>query len=1037
MILADTAIKRPVFTVMIVLALMVLGMFSYSRMSVDLFPDVSFPYIVVLTAYPGAGPEAVESEITKKIEDQINTISGLKHLTSTSREGLSQVVAQFELGEKPADKALEVREKISTILADLPEDAKEPIIQRYDPDSDPIISLVISGQRPLKEITTLTKDVIKKRLESVSGVGAVQLVGGAEREIQIALDARRMDAFAVSVQDVQAAIKMANIEFPAGRIDRGTSELTLRTLGKYANWREFGDLVVAHRKDVPVRLSDLATVSDGAKEQRSFSRYNGEEAVALEIVRQSGANTVRVADDIGTRIGDLKKELPADIKIAVATDNSSFIRDAIDDVMMNIYYGGALAVLVIFLFLYNWRTTLISALAIPTSIVATFTFMYLLGFTINFMSLLGMSIAVGLLIDDAIVVVENIYRNYHGGVDARTAAARGTAEIGLAVMATTFTIVAVFLPVAFMGGIVGRFFFEFGLTVTVAVLVSLFVAFTMTPMLFSRLVTRPEAEEHHSTRWFGARWVYSFERAFNRRFDWLKDRYRTTLAWSLNHRLATMVIAVACFFASFGLIPFVGTEFFPSRDEAQFFVDFEAAPGTSLKETERLAAGIEERIRQMPEVTGIYTTIGSGQREVNEGTIAVKLTPKSERKRRVFALISDVREQLKNVPGLYLSIATEVSEGGHNKAISLSVQGEDLRILRRIAAAVEESTRTVPATRDVRNSLVGARPEAQIVVDRDRASELGLSMAQIASSLRILVDGDDATTYKEGDEEYKVRLRLATEDRSNNWAIENLMIRSNRDLPGRDQFFVPLKQVAHIDQRGGPTEIRRYDKRREVLISGNVASGAFSGDVRDAAFKKVQDIPTPPGYTITATGEAAIQSESFGYIFVALFLGIIFIYFVLASQYESFTDPFAIMLSLPMALVGALIGLFLFGSALSILSFIGVVLLMGLVTKNAILLVDFVKQARARGENRTNAILAAGPIRLRPILMTTMAMIFGMLPLSLALGPGAELRAPMARAVIGGLISSTLLTLIVVPVVYTLLDDLTSKVLRRKQRAPA
>lgn len=1032
MILADTAIKRPVFTVMIILALMVLGMFSYSRMSVDLFPDVNFPFIVVLTAYPGAGPEAVESEISKKIEDQINTISGLNHLTSISTEGLSQVIAEFKLGEKPADKALEVREKISIILADLPEDAMEPIIQRFDPATAPIMSLVVSGHRPLKEITTLTKDIIKRRLESITGVGAVQIVGGAEREIQIALDSRRLDAFAVSVQEVLGAIKMANIEFPAGRIDRGTSELTLRTLGKFENWRDFGKLVVAHRQGSPVRLSDLATVSDGVKEQRSFSRYDGEEAVALDIVRQSGANTVRVADDIRERIDRLKSELPADVVISVAQDNSSFIRDAVEDVMVNIYYGGALAVLVIFMFLYNWRTTLISALAIPTSIIATFTFMYLLGFTINFMSLLGLSIAVGLLIDDAIVVVENIYRNYHGGADSRVAAARGTAEIGLAVMATTFTIVAVFLPVAFMGGIVGRFFYEFGLTVTVAVLVSLFVAFTLTPMLFSRLVTRPEEEEHHSTRWFGARWLNRFERAFNSRFEWLKNMYRNTLSWSLRHRLATMLIAILGFLSSFALIPFVGTEFIPLRDEAQFFVDFEAAPGTSLSETQRLIAGVEQNIRELPEVTGIYTAIGSGQRKVNEGTMTVNLVPKSERNRHVFALLADVRERLKNVPGLYLSFATEPSEGGHNKPINLSVQGDDLRVLRRLAAAVEESTRTVDGARDVRNSLVGARPEAQIVVDRDRASELGLSMAQIASSLRILVDGDDATTYKEGDEEYKVRLRLAAQDRSTAWAIENLSIRSNRDIPGREHFFVPLKEVARLDQRGGPTEIRRYDKRREVLISGNIAAGAFAGDVRDAAFKKVQGIPTPPGYTVTATGEAEIQQESFGYIFVALFLGIIFIYFVLASQYESFSDPLSIMLSLPMALVGALFGLFFFGSALSIMSFIGVVLLMGLVTKNAILLVDFVKQARARGESRTDAILAAGPIRLRPILMTTLAMIFGMLPLAMALGPGAELRAPMARAVIGGLVSSTLLTLIVVPVVYTLLDDLTTRVFRRR-----
>ncbi len=1032
MILAKTAIKRPVFAVMVILALMVLGVFSYNRMAVDLFPKVDFPYIVVLTVYPGAGPEAVESEITKKIEDQINTISGLKHLLSTSKEGLSQVLAQFEVGENAADKALEVREKISTILADLPDDAKAPVIQRFDPDSDPIMSLVISGQRPLKEITTITKDVIKKRLESVSGVGAVQVIGGAQREIQVALDARRMDAFAVSVQEVQGAIKLANIEFPTGRIDRGASELTLRTLGKFASWRDFGGLVVAHRSGRPVKLSDLALISDGVAEQRTYSRFNAREAVALDIVRQSGANTVRVADDIEAQIAKLKAELPADIHIAVAKDNSVFIRDAVHDVVVNIYYGGALAVLVIFLFLYNWRTTLISALAIPTSIVATFTFMYLLGFTINFMSLLGLSIAVGLLIDDAIVVIENIYRNYHGGVDARTAADRGTAEIGLAVMATTFTIVAVFVPVAFMGGIVGRFFYQFGLTVTVSILVSLFVAFTLTPMLFSRLIKRPEEETHINGGWLGVRWLNSFERGFNRRFEWIKGLYRNTLEWALRHRLATMVVAVVGFVASLALLPLVGTEFIPQRDEAQFYVDFEAAPGTSLKQTAALTAKVEDAIRELPEVTGIYTSIGSANRPVSEGVMTVNLTPKDQRKRSVFAIVTGIRDRLGDFPGLYLSIAAEKSEGG-NKPVSLSVQGDDLRILHRLAAAVEESTRTVPGTRDVRNSLVGARPEAQIIVDRDRASELGLSMAQIASSLRLLVDGDDATTYKEGDEEYKVRLRLATADRSNTWAIENLMIRSNREIPGRDQFFVPLKQVARLDQRGGPTEIRRYDRRREVLISGNVASGAFAGDVRAAALKKVAEIPEPPGYVIRATGEAEMQQESFGNMLVALLLGVIFIYFVLASQYESFSDPLAIMLSLPLSLVGAFAGLFIFGSALSIMSMIGIILLMGLVTKNAILLIDFVKQARARGESRTDAILEAGPIRLRPILMTTLATIFGVLPLALALGPGAELRAPMARAVIGGLVSSTALTLIVVPVVYTLLDDLVAKFAARKR----
>jgi HAE1 family hydrophobic/amphiphilic exporter-1 len=1033
MILAETAIRRPVFTVMVITALIVLGVFSYNRMPVDLFPETNFPFVIVMTVYPGADPETVESEITKKIEDQLNTISGLRHLQSTSREGVSQIVAEFELGESIADKSLEVREKISMILADLPDDADEPIIQRFDPDSDPIMSLVVSGARPLKEITTLTKDVIKKRLESISGVGSVQLVGGAEREIQVALDRNRLEAMSVSVQDITVALKGANLEIPVGRLDRGTNEITVRALGKYPHWSDFAGLVVAHRDGKPVRLSDLATVSDGVREQRSMARYNGDEAVSLDIVRQSGANTIRVADEIVARIAELTKELPPDIHIEVANDNSTFIRDSIDDVLVNILYGGVLAVLVIFLFLADWRTTLISALAIPTSIIATFVAMDILGFTINFMSLLGLSIAVGLLIDDAIVVIENIFRNFHGGADSRTAAARGTAEIGLAVMATTFTIVVVFLPVAFMGGIVGRFFYQFGMTVAVSVMMSLFIAFTLTPMLFSRLVSHPEED---STVGRGKlRGLAAFHASFNRGFERIKGRYRAILAWALRHRLATMGIAVAMLFASFALVPMVGTEFMPVSDRAQLFITFEAAPGTSLRQTAALASVVEEQVRQMPEVAGIYTAIGSGQNQVYQGTILVNLTPVSDRKRHASELLTDMRRRVASLPGLYLSMALEAG-GMENQAISLSVEGEDLRVLRLLASAVEESTKTVPQAREVRNSLVGARPETQIHIDRDRASELGLSMASIASTLRLLVDGDDITTYKEGDEEYKVRVRLTAADRADEASLANVMIASTRDIPGHEHFQVPLKQVARFEPRGGPTEIRRYDRRRQVLISGNIAAGAFAGDVRDQVLAKARQVPVPPGYSIAATGEAEIQEESFRHIFTALILAVIFIYLVLASQYESFMDPLAIMLSLPMSLVGALIGLFVFGSALSIVSLIGVVLLMGLVTKNAILLVDFVKQARARGEDRTTAILDAGPIRLRPILMTTLATIMGVLPLALALGSGAEFRAPMARAVVGGLISSTLLTLIVVPVVYTLLDDLVSKLKRKRTTAP-
>jgi HAE1 family hydrophobic/amphiphilic exporter-1 len=1028
--LSDTAIKRPVFTVMMVTALVVLGAFSYNRIPVDLFPDVDFPYVVVMTAYPGADPETIESEVTKLIEDEINTISGLKHITSTSQDGLSMIIAEFELGEKPSDKALEVREKISTITSELPDDAEDPIIQRFDPDAMPIMSLVVSGDRPLKEITTFSKDVIKKRLEGVPGVGAVQLAGGEEREIQIALDRARLEAFRLPVHEIAAAIAQANVEIPVGRLDRGESEITVRALGRLIDWRDFAAIVVAHRDGKPVRLSDIATVSDGIAEQRSYARYNGAEAVSLNVVRQSGANTVQVADGIQARLVELRRELPPDIEIVVATDNSIFIRDSVEDVIVNILYGGLLAVLVIFIFLADWRTTLISALAIPTSIIATFMMMDLLNFTINFMSLLGLSIATGLLLDDAIVVIENIHRHFHRGGNSHTAAAEGTGEIGLAVMATTFTIVAVFVPVAFMGGIVGRFFYQFGMTVAVSVLVSLFVAFTLTPMLFSRLVTRSEEEQTVRSR----RGLYALLARFNAAFEWVKGLYRRTLAWALRHRLATMTIAGIGFVGSFFLLPFIGTEFLPMSDRGQIYIAFEAAPGTTLRQTVELTARLEERLRETPEVEGIFTTIGAQQQGVNEGMVTVILTPHDRRDRHVFVLQSEMRERLADFPGLYLGLALEAGSM-EQQPIGISVQGEDLRVLRMLAAAVEDSAKATPGAREIRNSLSGARPETQIVVDRERASELGLSMAAIASDLRTLVDGSDVTTFKEGTEEYNVRLRLAPSDRGDPWSLANLMIGSTRDIPAHPNFMVPLKEVAHLQPRGGPAEIRRYDRRREVLVSGNIASGAFAGDVRAAVMAKARQVPTPPGYSIRATGEAEIQEESFAEIFTALVLAVIFIYLVLASQYESFTDPFTIMLSLPMSLVGAFVGLFLFGSALSIMSLIGMVLLMGLVTKNAILLIDFVKQARSRGETREAAILEAGPIRLRPIIMTTLTTIMGILPIALGIGPGAEFRAPMGRAVIGGLISSTMLTLIVVPVVYTLLDDVVHWRSRRRARA--
>lgn len=1029
MYLSNLSIRRPVFATMLIVALLVLGVTSYFQLNVDLFPEVDFPVVAITTAYPGAGPEAVEAEVTKKIEDAVNPVAGIKHIASTSQEGFSTIIAEFTLETRIQDAAQEVREKVAAIRAFLPKEIEEPVIARFDPASQPIISLAISGERSLRDLTTYTKNKIKKRLESIPGVGSVELVGGAEREIQVALAKSKLVAHDLPVEKVVSSIASANIEIPGGKVGKGQREALLRTLGRFdpagGAVPALQKVIVSTRQGRYVRLGEIAAVADSVKEPTSLSSLNGREAVGLDITRQSGANTVAVASAVKAELARLEKELPPEMKIILAVDRSVFIHDAIDDILVNIYYGGALAILVIFLFLANWRSTLISALAIPTSIIATFTLMRLLHFTVNFMSLLGLSLAVGLLIDDAIVVIENIYRHLDRGESAREAAKNATAEIGLAVMATTFSIVVVFLPVAFMSGIVGRFFYQFGMTVAAAVLVSLFVAFTLTPMLSSRLL-RPETKAERR----GFFWKIPL--GWNAAFQKLNGVYRRVLAWALGHRKTTVAIALGTFVASFILVPFMGVEFIPQSDRGEFVVNFETPTGSSLAHTAAVAEKIEQRIRRHPEVTTVLTTIGAGQNEVHQGRINVKLVERSKRKAGVFTFMNTLRWELAGLPGIKLAIGTEGMAGRTAKQIELSVRGDDPVLLRRLAGRVEEIVRRTPGTVDVDNSEKAGKPELRVAINRDKASDLGLSPRSIAATLRTLVDGEVATKYQEGDEQYDVRVRLAEGDRSNPAAIAQLAVASTKEIEGKKDFLVPLNQVATLVEETGPTTINRYDRQREILITANV-SGHFFGNVIREIQQQTGEISPPPGFHIGATGQAEAQKESFGYIFQALFLAVVFVYLLLASQFESFVDPFAIMLSLPLSLVGAFLGLFLTGSSVSIMSLIGVVMLMGLVTKNAILLVDFTKQLRRKGVERTEALLTAGPIRLRPILMTTFAMVFGMAPLALGFGPGAEMRAPMARAVIGGVISSTLLTLVVVPVVYTMLDDL---VHRKRKTAP-
>lgn len=1042
--LSEVAVKRPVFTTMMIAALLVLGLFSYLELPVDLFPDVEFPFTTVQTVYPGASAETVESEVTTKLEDAVNEISGIRHIESRSMEGYSLVIMEFELGRDAQVATQEVREKVAGVRGELPDDIDEPIVQNYDPSSQPIMSLAVSGDRPAREITTLAKDVVQERLQTVSGVGSVTLVGGRDREILVALDPRRMESYGISAADVRGAVAAANMEIPGGRVDEASREYLVRMDGRLDRVEQFEDIIVKNKAGTQVYLHDIAGVKDTTEEQRSFSSYNGAAAVSLTITKQSGTNTVEMADKVKEVVAELKQELPADIQIEIVDDQSTFIEESIHEILFNIRFGTLLAIIVVFLFLLDGWPTVITGLTIPISIIAAFTIMNALDFTINVMTLLGLSLAVGILIDDAIVVIENIYRHMAEGRSAREAAVSGTKEIGLAVMATTFSIVVVFLPVAFMEGLVGRFFYEFGIAVAFAVLVSLFVAFSLTPMLSSRWL---KAEKVHGNgqaparttlgrTWQRVRHILMY---WNRAFDWFKPKYRSLLEKSLRTRWLVILVALASFGVAI-VIPvlgLVGAEFMTQTDQSQMAVDIETPPGTPLQETIRRFRTVENRVREnLSEVTNTFITIGRGNDPVTRGRLLVKFVPMAERELSSHQMMDSTRNMLADMPGIEMSINRGEGDGGGQKPIEISVRGPVHDEVVRLSREVQKLFYRVPGVADVDNTLVEGKPEINVSYDRRLANDLGVSLYDIPTTVRWLVEGDVVTKFREGDDEYDVRMRLSEPYRSSTEDIGRILIPSDKKDPvnGSD-MLIPLDRLADLTKTTEVGEYYRYNRQREVRVNANVTSDQFAGTAANKILTLVdQEINVPPGYVVGTVGEQEIMQESFQNIIRALLLAVIFIYLLLASQYESFFDPLSIMLSLPLSLVGAIIGLI--GSSFSIMSLIGIVLLMGLVTKNAILLVDFVKQERAKGVSRTDAILAAGPIRLRPILMTTFATVFGMLPLALGLGPGAELRAPMARAVIGGMLSSMLLTLVVVPVVYTIIDDFVGIFRRRKSPEP-
>ncbi len=1038
------SLKNPVFATMMMVALVVMGLFAFQRLKVDQFPNIDFPVVVVSTEYPGASPEIVESEVSKKIEEAVNSIAGINALTSRSYEGQSVVVIEFQLHMNGRKAAEDVREKVAAVRPSLRTEVKEPKVLRFDPSSRAIWSLAVLPDtgvgKPLSpvEITSWSEQVLKKRLENVRGVGAVTLVGGTKREINLYLQPAAMEALGITADQVVNAVRNDNQDIPVGAIRSLEQERMVQVESRKLRPEDFGRIIVGRKGNTPIYLSQVARVQDGAQEIDTLALYNGQRTQLLTVQKAQDENTIEVIDGLVKTVAAMKAEVPAGLRLEPIVDTSRPIRVAVDNVRRTLIEGALLTVLIVFLVLNSWRSTVITGLTLPISLIGTFMFMNMFGFTINMVTLMALSLCVGLLIDDAIVVRENIVRHVQMGKDAWNASMDGTQEIGLAVLATTLSIVAVFLPIGFMQGIIGKFFHEFGITIVAAVMISMFVSFTLDPMLSS--VWHDPAIHAHGEH---AAPVTLYDRTLGRVTNWfetatdrLADVYQQILAWSLVHKRKTVLMAIAVFVLSVVMVRFVGTEFVPKADFSETSVVFQTPIGSSLEATEAKARQVEAILREFPEVRYTVATINTANAQGKHTTsVYVRLVDRKDRQRGVDQMSAELRERLQRVPGIVVTHAGTLDAVGGNKQIEFSILGPDQHELERLTLQAMDKLRAIPGLVDLDSSVRPNKPTIAIKVRQESASDLGLGTAQLGTSLRVLLAGQTVGNWRAPDDQtYDVNVRLAPEARDNLQDLERLPFTVGAGADGSPRV-VRLGQVAQVVESTGSNQINRRDLTREVALNANTygrAMGEVSADIRQV----MNSLQLPPGYSYQFGGSTKNMAESFGYAVTALAMAVIFIYMILASQFKSFLQPLALMTSLPLTLIGVVLALMLFRSTLSMFSIIGVIMLMGLVTKNAILLVDFAIRAREEGMERSAALLMAAKVRLRPILMTTLAMIFGMVPLAFALTEGSEQRAPMGQAVIGGVITSSLLTLVVVPVVYCYMDDL-AQWLRRKAGLPA
>src|SRR5687768_8337505 len=1030
--ITKTSINQPVFATMVMLALVVLGAYSYRLLPVEQMPEITIPAAWVSVNYPGASPEAIENDVLKPIENVVNGVDGVKNIYSTAREGNGFVMIDFRMETDVITATQEIRDKVAQIRSGFPREVREPTIARAsnDSSSEPVVSLVAySTTRSLREVSTIVDQQIVKRLQNSYGVGNVWVGGAVERQVQVFLRPEQMQSLRVGIDQVVEAVRAANQDLPAGSITRGATEQLVRVEGKMKEPRDFERIIVANQGGAPVYLSQVAEIVDGEAEEQSISRVNGKRSVSLDVMKVQQANIVEVGKGVDEAIADLKARLPSDIQIETLWSDAKFIEGSLDRVKETILEGAGLTILIVFLFLHSWRSTIITGLTLPISVIATFTALHAFGFTLNFMTLMALSLCIGLLIDDAIVVRENIVRHADMGKDHRTASLEGTSEIGLAVMATTFAILAVFVPVAFMGGVIGKFFYPFGLTVAVAVMVSLFVSFTLDPMLSS---IWPDPKEGRFRRMPWLRSVMDrvesvieyAHHVYDRLLRWAlsKRRYGISPRISVGPRLILLSVALVSFFGSFFVLPLVGTEFVPQQDEGIMFMRVNTPIGSSLQYTDAKIRDAEAAIREIEGVDSIVTTIGTDEGR-NYARVRVLLKDKTQFERPPQKQIEEqIRQRLSRLAGLSLTVQ------GQNQPVVISILGPENSKLTELSQELMKRLSTIPGIADLESSERGANPTVAVRIKNEIASDLGVTTAAIGNALRPLIAGDQISTWLGPDgQDYDVIVQLPKQRREIASDLGDLYVTSTRTDANGMPLLAPIRQVADFVETGSPQQIKRLNLQRRITIYGN-AQGRPSGDVGTDAEKIVKEMQLPAGYRFDVGGAQEEMNETSAAAMAALGLAVIFIYLVLASQFGSFLQPIAIMVSLPLSLIGVLLALLFTGTTLNIFSIIGFIMLMGLVTKNAILLVDFTNQALRAGRTLHEAILEAGQVRLRPILMTTLAMIFGMLPMAIGTGAGGELLAPMGRAVIGGVITSTLLTLLVVPVLYTYIYGFTERV---------